>query len=696
VNISTLTNKINKGYPSPLKVLVMLATVIFVVELSIMLFFDYWPLGSTQETLIDATALTSIILPILYLFSYRPFLHHVKDLKSAEEELLQFATAIDQGMEIIIIAEPTGKITYINPTGRTVTRLSWDETIGKTVNTLAANCGKNHLYAKFSAAIGSGKEYTGEFTIETDAGKLFYGVARIHPIKSATGDTTNFVCVGRDVTAETLALQESELRERELKESEERWRLLSDMAPDPIIVHDGSKIIYANKAVADMLRSNAPVNLLGAALADLIHPDSIELLSQRVAKMKKEGLPLSEAEYKVIRFDKAVIDISASAAPITYDGKPAFQVIMRDITQRKLAETELRNAKETAEAATKMKDKFVSLVSHDLKEPLTSILGFVQLVKAEEASKISGQSISWLDIIELSGKKISAIIEELLNTTTLRTGKITPVRMFLDAHSMVSDVVAAFDFKANLKGVTVANDVPRKTRVFTDKTLFEQVIQNILSNAIKFSKSGDTVRIYVPEGRPSTIAIADTGQGVKPEFINDLFKYDKRTSSHGTQGETGTGLGLPFVNEIMAVHGGEINLETSLGKGSTFFVSFPNIKPVILLVEDNLSMTKLVQYLLSPASIEFEAAIDGDIALQKITEKKPDLVITDLNMPGINGFELIKRLKSSDTTANIPILVLTSAGKEEREKVLQLGADDFLSKSAVESDLVLRVRKIIN
>lgn len=696
MNIDALRNKVNsQGYPSPLRMLVVIAVSIFATEFAIMIFFIYFPLDDIKETLIDASTLVTIITPILYYYFYRPFLHYTGDLKSAEDELLQFATAIDQGMEITLLTDNAGKIVYINPAGLAVTRGTWDKTVGRSAEDIMVGRGENDLYAKLASAVATGAGWEGEFGHQNEDGRPFHGYCRISGVKDGTGANRNYLFVGQDITAEKQAMMERDTREAELRDSEKRWRMLVDMAPDPIIVHDGKKIIYANKAVADMMGTKEIADIVGQSLARFVLPVSMQNVEARIKAMLETGQPQPAIEHKVKKINGETIDIDATASPIVYDGKPAFQIFMRDITKRKIEEAELKSALETAEDATKLKDKFVSLVSHDLREPLTAILGFSSLIKTQEGESFSPTTLSYLDNIQYAGKRIGTIAEDLLGTAMIRKGRINPKLQFINAQSVVSDAISTLDFKAKNKGVTLINNVPSHLRLRADKTLLTQVVQNLLGNAVKFSKKGSAITIYSPEARISTLAVADNGVGIPSNIVPGLFKYDVKTTTLDTDGEVGTGLGLPFAYEIMSAHKGDLTVETS-ENGSTFFATMPDVKPFVLLVEDHQSMTRLVSYFLGTMRVEVRTAPNGAEAMDIIAEKVPDLIITDLNMPVMNGFDLIRKLKGSEATAQVPVLVLTNAGKDEREAVMQMGAYDFISKFSVESDLVLRVRRIIN
>ena len=372
-----------------------------------------------------------------------------------------------------------------------------------------------------------------------------------------------------------------------------------------------------------------------------------------------------------------------------------FVATSRDVTLRKKFEDDLRKAKETAEEATMLKDKFVSLVSHDLRSPISSSSQLLKYILSDDGSTLNPNLKIQLEAISKSLVKMMELIEELLNIGRLKTGKIRPERKFLDAHSIVSSLVSVFDAAAKAKGITLVNSIPHGSRIYADLTLFQQVLHNLVSNAIKFCSTGDMIKISIPAGTPSTIAVSDTGVGIEESRMVRLFNYEDKTSTVGTAGEMGSGFGLPLTNEIMKSHGGELRVESEKGKGSVFYAVLPEVKPVALLVDDEPLQRDLVQLMIHGGGIDVMSAEDGLQALELLKIAKPHIVITDLMMPEMDGFELIRSLKAGDETRDIPVIILSSAEQTRVDEALALGADDFITKPARREDILPRIQRLI-
>ncbi|MBF0392375.1 MAG: response regulator [Alphaproteobacteria bacterium] len=365
--------------------------------------------------------------------------------------------------------------------------------------------------------------------------------------------------------------------------------------------------------------------------------------------------------------------------------------------QRMRHETNLRAAKEKAEEATALKDKFVALVAHDLRGPLGAINGLVELLMMDKATPLNDRHRDTLTYVLNGGRSLLSVVEELLDISRLQTGKVTPEPTFFDGSFLVESVMDRLRQLADAKEVMLANEVAPQTRLFADRGLFSQVIQNLLSNAIKFSREGQTVRIFTPPDRPSTIAVADQGVGIPPTSVPKLFRLDEKVSTEGTAGEKGTGFGLPLSNNIMLAHGGEIGVVSEQGQGSVFLASLPVVQPRVLLVDDEPMMRRMMAGHLLSIGVDVVEAADGGMALA-ILEKEPPphLIVSDIVMPMMDGFGLLRAVKENDRLKRLPVIVITGDERmETRDQAIRMGAADFSVKPIVAHDFIPRVRRYV-
>lgn len=371
-----------------------------------------------------------------------------------------------------------------------------------------------------------------------------------------------------------------------------------------------------------------------------------------------------------------------------------------DVTERKQVEENLRAAKEQAEEATKLKDKYVSLVSHDLRSPFSSMLGLLKMIKGDKKRPMAKEHVETLSRVIKSGENMVNLIDRLLNISRLKTGRITPNMGFVDARQATLAAIEPLRHMAERKGVELVDEVPSGARLYADVDLMSVVIQNLVSNAIKFTRKGGRVTIFIPNGHKTTIAVSDTGQGVDERIADAIFEHDKPTSLRGTEGELGTGLGLPLSRDIIEAHGGSLTMKSVKGEGSVFYAEFPSVKPVIMLLNgDKAEELPQVIEVLGDLDVDVVKAANCEEAAASAerTGGMPHLIIVFIEDTSEGSMEPLSRLKRESMTRSIPVIVMVAAPEEEGvcEHALRMGAEDCVTKPVLQKDFVSRVRKFI-
>lgn len=371
-------------------------------------------------------------------------------------------------------------------------------------------------------------------------------------------------------------------------------------------------------------------------------------------------------------------------------------LVIEDFSDRKKMEDDLRRAKEQAEEATKLKDQFVSLVSHDLRSPFSSIIGFLRILDSDADQSLSENQKDIVNRVLKSGENLITMIDQLLDISRLQTGKITLESRFIDGRAIASMVIDEIESIAEKKSIKIVNDVPEKTRLYADFDLFSEVLRNLLSNAVKFCGEGDVVTMFTPNGSKTTLSVKDTGAGVNESILPDIFKHEVKTSTKGTLGEVGTGLGLPFSHDIMKAHDGGLTVESFEGDGTVFSASLPEVYPKVLIVDDEENSRFLQKQYLSGIGVETLEAKSGEEAVAFLEKAAPHLIILNMIMSGMGGLKLLERVKMNPRTKSIPVIMVTSgADIENREKAFQLKADDYISKPLQKEDFIPRVRRFV-
>ncbi len=390
-----------------------------------------------------------------------------------------------------------------------------------------------------------------------------------------------------------------------------------------------------------------------------------------------------------------------------------------------LAKMDAEEAKKTAERANEAKSSFLSTVSHELRTPLTSVLGFAKIIKKRLEEKVFPitdktdpkivktikQIKDNLDVVVSEGQRLTHLINDVLDLAKIEAGKMEwnnePMSVPEIAERAIAATTALFD-NSNLKLVkNIKKDIPT---IMGDSDKMIQVMVNLISNAVKFSVKGKVTCNVYEEKDEVIISIVDTGIGIAPEDHAAVFEQFKQVGDTLTDKPKGTGLGLPICKEIVEHHGGRIWLESTLGVGSTFFVSLPLIKtetpkrPIhlddlvvqlkeqvahsklniigsaatILVVDDDESIRSLLNQELGEAGYQIVEASNGKEALECVRKQKPDLIILDIMMPEMNGFDVAAVLKNDPSTMDIPIIVLSIV--QDKTRGFRIGVDRYLTK----------------
>ena len=427
-----------------------------------------------------------------------------------------------------------------------------------------------------------------------------------------------------------------------------------------------------------------------------IHPDD-RAFTPNFSKMFALKGQDHDLEYRFQSADGRIPCFRDIVSVIKKEGEPyALCGAMVNITDRKMMEDVLQKAKEQAEDATALKDKFVSLVAHDLKSPLTSMVGLLILMSRQLDNILDLKHREMFAHMRKSGERMIQMINELLDITMLQTGAVKPRPRFMDCHSVIDDCMSSLRFLTEEKGVSLVNETPEGLRLYADSELFRHVMMNLITNAIKFSPAGSETVVFVPPGMKSVISVRDHGMGIDKDLIPNLFRHDIKTSTVGTAGERGTGLGLPYCSDILKAHGGAISVESEPGRGSVFQAQFPHKLPLIMLVEDEKIARAVCKNHLEKVESEIVEAVNGRIALEFLEKRIPDLMILDLFMPEMGGFEVLEKLRAESEWKGIPVIVVTAdASVETREKAFRMGAADFVTKPVNPTDFIPRVHRFL-
>lgn len=504
-----------------------------------------------------------------------------------------------------------------------------------------------------------------------------------------TAEGQFIVSTYRDITNEKKALDALEI-------SEERYRSITENINDCVWSAerlDGKlKMVFYSEVIIKITGYTNQNFLLDQKLwLRILHPsDAANFVSKLKAFYHDITRVSSQFEYRIINNLGSVVWIKNKINVLRGDDGKIQKVfgLTSDITLSKRAEEELKKSADDLKILNETKDRFISIISHDLRTPFSSILGFTDMLLSDR-NLSEDKQIQYISYIQESSRNMLSLVNGLLDWTRLQTGRIQFEPQRLNAKYIITKSIQMLSGVALQKNINLVSDLINDVYVHADENLLLQVINNLVSNAIKFTGQGGIISISsapLVRQRQVQFKIKDTGTGIKEEDIPKLFKVDTKFTTSGTEGEKGSGLGLSLCYDIVKKHGGEIAVNSEFGKGTEMIFTIPVSSTKILLVDDSrndrILYSKLLKNFIS-SNYSVEEASNGKEAYDKIKNTYPALIITDHNMPVMNGYSLVQQLNLSEIKYKPPIIVLSSDLTDNIIKDYKALGIDFVFKKPV-------------
>jgi len=376
--------------------------------------------------------------------------------------------------------------------------------------------------------------------------------------------------------------------------------------------------------------------------------------------------------------------------------KKSFVLSINDI---KKEQEQVQKSSDQLKELNVSKDKFISIVSHDLRSPFTTLLGFSEILLNEQ-DITEDERNEYLRYIYDASKSQLNLINCLLDWSRLQTGRIKVEPIRLNVKSVVSTAVTPLTGDAVRKNIDVKIEIPADLYINADERLISQAIVNLATNAIKFTPEGKEIHLSSSRFKEGMIEIVvkDEGLGISEENQSKLFRIDSKFSLVGTNGEKGSGLGLTLVKEIIEKHGGQVWFYSQIGEGSEFHLTVPEAGNRILLVEDDEGIRALYKRIIEQALPNFEVIFAGNgyEAIGMYRDMLPTIVVTDHDMPLMNGIQLVEAIQNKESSRTVPIIVVSSKLNEEiTRKYQRLGVSKIIAKPVEHDLLVQQIRECL-
>jgi PAS domain S-box-containing protein len=642
----------------------------------------------------------------------------------SDDLYLHLAAIVDSSDDAIISKDLTGRIKSFNAAAERLFGYTAAEIIGQSILLLIPE-ERHHEEDQILERLRKGERIEHFETIRrAKNGRLIDISLTVSPVRDESGTIIGASKIARDISDRKRA-QVTSAELAAIVESSDDAILSKDLA---------GTIRSFNKAAERMLGFTA-AEIVGQSILKVVPPE-LRHEEQEILDRIRLGRAIEHYETVRVTKDGRRVDVSLTVSPIR---RPSGEVIgassiARDITEQKRETLERerllhneRAARTEAERANRVKDDFVAMVSHELRTPLNAILGWTDLLKS--AGGDTDLLARGVDVIARNTRLQAQVIGDLLDVSRIVSGKIALDLSRLDLTSVVANSVEALQSPALEKGVALTTRIALgPIATVGDPARLQQIVWNLLSNAIKFTPQGGSVTVELRrlDGH-AEIVVTDTGAGIPSDFLPDLFERFRQASAMTTRRHGGLGLGLSIAKHLTELHGGSIRASSrGEGQGATFVVTLPlkSEEPMslltdrrrdsdeaaaqagkvsltglnVLVIEDDQDTRDLIRRLLESHRAHVVVAATAPEALEVLQRDRPDMIVSDIGLPDVDGYELIRRIRAlDDALAQTPAVALTAFARfEDRTRALAAGFNAHVAKPVEPSELVITVGSFAN
>jgi PAS domain S-box-containing protein len=628
------------------------------------------------------------------------------NLDKSLKEISGYRMALDES-SIVAITDKNGIINFANDNFCKISKYTRKELIGQNHSLVNSGDHSKAFMRDLWETIASGKIWRGEIKNKAKDGTMYWVDTTIVPFVNEAGVIYQYVAIRSDVTAKKLLSQYS--------------LSLIEASRDPLVtISPEGKIMEMNEAMVKVTDTTRD-KIKGTDFKNYFTDP--KKASEIYHEVFKKGFV---ADYPLTIKDHKLTDVLFNGSVYKDDRGHVLGavIVARDITEQKKNEKELieakvfaESAKEKAEHAVKAKQQFLSNMSHEIRTPMNAIIGFTKVVLKTE---LTAKQREYLDAIKISGDALIVLINDILDLAKVDSGKMTFERVPFKLASSISAMLHLFETKIHEKNLKLIKvyDPSLPNVLVGDPVRLHQIILNLVSNAVKFTSLGEitvSVKLLNEDADKVTVefSVTDSGIGISDNKIETVFDDFQQATSGTSRIYGGTGLGLAIVKQLVEPQGGTISVKSEIGAGSTFSFTLPfqktkvdvepesdsiqpdnDLKNIRVLVVEDIALNQLLmKTLLDDFGFERDIASNGKIAIEKLQEKGYDIVLMDLQMPEMNGFETTEYIRKN-MNSNIPIIALTAdVTTADLQKCTAVGMNDYIAKPVDEK---LLYSKIIN
>ena len=675
---------------------------------------------------------------------YQIALQDVTPLRRATEMLRRLSLAVEFSPSMIMITDEAGQVEYVNPAWESVTGYLLADVRGQKPRALKSGVHASEFYGGLWRDIGSGRVWRGEICNRRRNGELYWEATAIAPVRDSDGKITHYVAVKEDITErramEDRARQWSvelehkvEVRTAELaaanrrikeamglmQQSEAKFRAMFEQSPLGVSVTETltGRLIDANERFLQ-IAGRTRFDLAAIDSKSITHPDDQPAELANVERLIAGEVPGFQMEKRYLRPNGSVVwgSVTVENLSLGVGASRLYLSLVEDISDRKKSEEALLVAKDLAESANRAKGEFLANMSHEIRTPMNGVIGMTGLLLD---TSLDAEQRRYAETIYASGEALLALLNDILDFSRIEAGKLELEAINFDLRSMIAESAVPLALRAREKGIDfqceMEPDVPSGVR--GDPGRLRQILVNLAGNAVKFTETGRiTVHVGLVEPTESDFlvrfAVRDTGIGISHEQQAKLFQKFTQADSSTSRRYGGTGLGLAIAKDLAELMNGDIGVASQPGEGSEFWFTVrlsrqlpqevadePSLPASflsadlsaifssgmrVLVAEDNVVNQEVALGILRKLGLRADAVSDGAEAVEALRTLPYDLVLMDLQMPEMDGFEatrIIRDPRSDVRRHDIPIVAMTAnAMRGDREQCLNAGMNDYVSK----------------